>query len=86
MKMCRDGGWRLILNEKVLPSKRRPVGPWREKLARYWAARRAAKRARVAQDRALRKIVRQAKAISEGELLRRDDARPDVGSPGRPEI
>ncbi len=79
MKTYRDGGWRAILNGKASPSKKRRTGPWREKLARYLAERRAAKRARLAQDRPLRKIVRQAKAISEGELLRRDDARPDVG-------
>lgn len=63
---------------KASPFKPRRGGPWRERLARYLAERRAAKRARVAEDRALRQIVRQAKAISEGELLRRDDARPDT--------
>ncbi len=68
---------------KASLSKPRRGGPWREKLARYLAERRAAKRARVAEDRALRQIVRQAKAISEGELLRRDDARPDTTSADR---
>lgn len=71
------------MKEKALRSKRKRPGPWREKLARYLSERREAKRARIEQDRALRKIVRQAKPISEGELLRRDDARPDVGSPNR---